>query len=613
MNLLSRLLSFTLMFAISVQSVQAGSGHWTSKAFKGFKAKSPNPCEISFVSFMNGKMPAEILDTPKMNMWNPKFSANDFVDNFVKIETKAEQLKALEQLKSLAYKDQDFVNSLSDITNELIRRRKFTVKELRSVFLDNTDTSRVRFYLSKVNKKFVGKVSIDLDKKIMIDQFVESQKLTKTLKDEYTKILMFSSRTTDEFEYAISKGLKLRNDKKSLNRLKGYLDFLDSTKSKQIKKAFKNIDEIYDFSFRHNILNYSTSSLLNPRKRFLIQQSRVANYQKRRVRQIEKQLLKENNGKPLSKMHKSRAANRARGESSILGRLLNGCNGSGGKSLKSAAKKFSRFKLGLSLTATPSFYFMKNRDKLNKDSEDYDQYWFERLGFEVGISLLFTVIGNKIFTSTSSGFWGKYFEGYLKFGALDAGSAYGYDALFGAKGYGAIIQKMYRSDIKETPLEEEYNKLVQSPTFDKDMKDMYAFLEKRSKDINLKNKLNKYFNLYTYKSGDDKNRITQEDLETQEGREVLMELLAEKMYAENMGQWEVFQSGNTGADRWLFYRARNTFWDIKGLVSNLAIFQIMCREPLGKVGSWGLILGIIVANEMLTGPTYQYRREAINQ
>jgi hypothetical protein len=315
----------------------------------------------------------------------------------------------------------------------------------------------------------------------------------------------------------------------------------------------------------------------------------------------------------LSQKHIQRAKDIARDQSRIFGRLLNGCNGKGGKSLKSAAKKFSRFKLGLTLVGTPSFYYLKNSDKLDKKNESYDQYWYERLGYEMGLSLLFTAVGNKIFTGTSSSFWGKYLRGYFQFGALDGVSAYGYDAMFGKKGYAAVLQTFYRNDVKSTPLEEKYNKLTESPEFEKEIKGMYKFLEKRSKDLNLKNYLDKNFNLFTYKSGDDKNRITQEDLETEEGKEILMELLAEKMYAENMGQWESFQTGNTGADRWLFYRARNTFWDIKGLVSNLAIFQIMCRMPLGKVGSWGLIFAIIVANEMLTGPTYEYRREMINQ
>ena len=116
-----------------------------------------------------------------------------------------------------------------------------------------------------------------------------------------------------------------------------------------------------------------------------------------------------------------------------------------------------------------------------------------------------------------------------------------------------------------------------------------------------------------YSSLDD-DRITQEDLETEEGREMMMELLAERMYLQNMGNWPVFQTGNTGLDRWSFYRMRNIVWDMKGLALNIAIFQIMCREPLGKVGSWGLILGLVLGDQFFSGDlTYGMRRDAINQ
>ena len=36
---------------------------------------------------------------------------------------------------------------------------------------------------------------------------------------------------------------------------------------------------------------------------------------------------------------------------------------------------------------------LKNKDKLGKDNE-----WFEKLGYEMGIGLVFTFVGNKIMT-----------------------------------------------------------------------------------------------------------------------------------------------------------------------------------------------------------------------
>ena len=94
----------------------------------------------------------------------------------------------------------------------------------------------------------------------------------------------------------------------------------------------------------------------------------------------------------------------------------------------------------------------------------------------------------------------------------------------------------------------------------------------------------------------------------------MMELIAERIYLQGMGSWPMFQTGGKDTDRWAFYRARNLAWDLKGLALNLTIFQMMCREPFGKVGSWVAILGMVVGDSYLSGDlTYQYRRDAINQ
>mgnify|MGYP000356732230 CR=1 FL=1 len=104
-----------------------------------------------------------------------------------------------------------------------------------------------------------------------------------------------------------------------------------------------------------------------------------------------------------------------------------------------------------------------------------------------------------------------------------------------------------------------------------------------------------------------------EDLESENGRDMMLELLAEKMYLENMGEWEAFQTGSKGLDRWSFYRARNLLTDMKGLALNLTIFQILCRKPIGPA-SFALALGLYFGDTWLFGDyTYAKRREAINQ
>lgn len=418
------------------------------------------------------------------------------------------------------------------------------------------------------------------------------------------------------------------------------MEFLDNTKAHNLEKGLKHIEDIYVKIPKKGVLPFNP--LVAPHKQFLKQTARLKEFQERRIIEIERGLkLQEDtsvvkeideaiqakaNGKiikvqerlrfkrkidntQLTNSLKQRARMQAKHETSIYRRLLNGCNSGSSKRLDSAKKKFSRFKFAMSMGLTPVFYI-----KNSKDEMDTDPYYWEKLGHEMLMAFIFTKVGNKLFTNTSTTFWKKYFEGYIKFGALSYAEAYSYEELFGKNELIRYIQTIYTGEFRESELEKEYEKFVNSPNFEKNLKELTTYLDKMSKKQNMMNFLDKYFNLNAYSSGDEKLKITQEDLETEEAREFLMELIAERIYLTNMGNWEFFQTGRKDTDRFLFYRTRAVAWDIKGLAMNLTMFELMCREPFGKIGSWGAILTLFFGDMFLTGNlTYQYRRDAINQ
>jgi hypothetical protein len=485
-----------------------------------------------------------------------------------------------------------------------------------------------------------AQVNITPEKLSVVKSFVKSQKdLSDFYKSEYIKALLQSNRSHEDIAFAIDHGMKLRGNAKDLEQFKKYLEFLDNAKEHHINKGLQDIEKIYQYSYKSKL---PYNPYLPIYKRFLAQSMKVEKYQAKRIREIERGLkLQHKNGlideideavqreangikvhvaeklrfrKKIDEMEipsamKQRAAMQAKHEANIYRRMLNGCNSGNSQRIESAAKKFSRFKFALALGVSPAFYIVKNKDKMESD-----QFFWEKLGHEVAMGVLFTWVGNKIFTNTKSTFWGKYWEGQWKFGPLSYLEAYSYEELFGTNSYMTHIQALYKDNSVKTKVEEEYEKLINSPTFDKDVKEMISYLEEQSKKRNTINFLDKYFNLTTYSSVDDDFRITQEDLESEEAREMMMELIAERIYLENMGQWAFFQTGRKDTDRTLFYRARSLVWDIKGLALNLAIFEMMCREPFGKIGSWGAILALVFGDQYLTNDlTYGYRREMINQ
>lgn len=492
------------------------------------------------------------------------------------------------------------------------------------------------------HKKFLAQTPETLNRQSAIESFIKEQNgLSRELKEKYRAALERSGLSQEEIEFAQKQGIVLRDDLKSFERFQEYLVYMDYLPGFRVKKALKNSWKIYTYA--DDVKFYIPSEILPPHKQFMAQRRKVMKYEAKQADILERdykmqkvkeltdeldeileakragkyfdedriaQIKKEIDGVELSKAQRKSIRGQAKAKASIFRRLMNGCNGGGSARLASAKRKFKRLKLALAIGGTPTFYLMKNWDK-----KDEDPYFWERLGQEMAMGLFFTLIANKIVTNTDKSFWGRYLEGYVKFSALDILSAGSYDLLFGEKAYIRYFQQIYNGGVlTPTRAEEELEKLRASPTFEEDVKEMMAYMEEMAKKKNFKNILDKHFNLSAYSSLDDEFKITQEDLESEEAREVMLELMAEKIYLENMGDWPVFQTGNRGLDRWTFYRGRNVLTDLKGMALNIAMFEIMCRQPLGKIGSWGLILGLVMGDWMYSGKlTSSMRREAINQ
>lgn len=595
-------------------------------------------CEINFVRYINGELPADISKNPMINMWDERFDPEAVLRELS--SGSASDIRAyLLEVSKLLHKDKIFNNNFSHLLTQFYKNNKINHRFLKRNFLDK-NFEHVSFHLSKNQNEVYAQLDFDPEKVDIVNKILSEHELSNFYKQEYYTVLIQSNRSVDEFRILDQANIKFSENPKDLEQFKKYIDFLDNSKPHVAKKGLAKINEIYNYSYRHGVLPFNP--LMSPEKKFLDQMSRLKQFQERRVRELERTFkLHQKNGvvaeidaaaereanglrvrleeklrfkKKIDDLElphalKTRARNQALHETNIYRRLLNGCNSGSSQRLANAAKKFARFKFALALGVTPMMYVSKNKDKM-----DTDPYFWEKLGHEMVMGVMFTMVGNKLFTNSSTTFWRKYFEGYIKFGALSYLEAASYDELFGSKSLIRYFQKIYKPDVPESELELELEKLRESPTFEKDVKDLVTYLEEKKKLDNTKNFVDKYMDLSKEKSAMDPLKITQEDLESEEAREMVMELLAERIYLQNMGEWAFFQTGSKANDRFLFYRARNVAWDLKGLMLNLAIFELMCREPFGKIGSWGVILSLVIGDSMLANDvTYEYRREAINQ
>ena len=625
-------------------------------------------------SYSNQSLIASIeLDPVKLNRIRQMTRASDvgantaeeYAQMFRRSNLSADQLKlamdngfTLRSGRKNIELTRSYLEFLEKFKGNAIGRAKINsaLKNIEKIY----DPDNLKWYdisrLWKPHKQFLANTPENINRVEAIKNLFVGRNLPADVKKQYRKYLTESRLTQEQIEYLARQNPIFQTDDVSIRKFKEYMIYIDYIPEHKVIKALKKFNKaIYpdvsnvrlfgnDYNLRESMYMFP-DFLLPPHVQFLKQSKKIANVERRKLSNIIQDLKQQQNkelmdelydmirqrqqGFPIDEVRYAeikkllddtelpehlmkRAREMARGQTNVFARLLNGCNSGGSARLQSAAKKFKRFKLALAIGGTPYFYLTKNWDK-----KEEDPFFWEKLGQEMAIGLFFTMVGNKIVTGTNKGFWGKYLEGYTKFAGLDFLNAGSYDALFGSNSYIRYFQQLYKGgEIPPSAVEQEFEKLKNSETFDQDMQALMDFMEEKSEVASTQNLLDKYFNLSTYSSLDDDFKITQEDLESEEAREVMMELLAEKIYLMNMGDWPVFQTGNKGMDRWSFYRARNVLFDMKGMAVNLLIFELMCRMPPGIKGipHWGMILGLTIGDWMLTGKfTYNIRREAINQ
>lgn len=538
----------------------------------------------------------------------------------------------------------DYIQFLERYNGNILSRGKLNLglKNLENIYTSSFDKKWYdlsRWY--KPHRQYkIDKVTLTGRDK-SISKVLDATDLPAEIRLEYQKVI-FESKMSDEQIGKLLEHAQFYDDAAKLEKFKEYIAYLDNLPSYKVSKTLKNVNKIYQYSDEYRF--YVPDSVLPPHKQFIAQRNAVKKYEKKQYEKHLKELTDEHNkdiineisfwegrrkaGKSvdeieLAKLYekldkknipdnlKLKAKARANAESRIFNKVKSGCNGGKGSAkLQAAKKKFKRFKLALAIGGTPLFYLNKNWDK-----KDEDPFFWEKLGQEMLVGIMFTTIANKIITNTDKGFWGRYLEAYTKFAAIDLLNAGSYDALFGSQSYMRYFQQIYSGkELQPSDVEKEFERIKNSPNFDEEYEKLLAYLDEMSEKKNFKNLLDKHFHLGAYNSLEDNERITQEDLETEEAQDMMLELIAEKMYLSNMGNWEAFQTGNKGMDRWSFYRARNAVWDIKGMALNIAMFEIMCRQPMGKVGSWGLVMALAVGDWMYSGKiTYNMRRDAINQ
>ena len=619
-----------LCFTVCVQVLYAQSpiskktreayGKWINQAkthlgmatHQKLLGKSYNPCEISFIRFFNKEGNKQIFGKNRFdavfNLWDERFNPQHLIWQTSLHKNKKERLELLLDLTRFIHRDQTYVNNVALFATEMIKHGLLSEATIKRKFL-SIPYENARFFYSKTLKKVTGVVKVDPKVERYLKQNLQYQNVSNELRKEYMDILLASDLTLAQLKVAFGGGMKLHNSEKHMHMFRKYIEFLTQSKDRKIVSGLKRVNKIYKFNYRHRM--YTLDPLLPADKQFLAQESRLLNFEQRRVRELETFYKKENGGS-LSSLMRTRAETQARGERGILRGMLNGCNSGKSQRVDEVSKTFMQIKMALGAGLTPVAYGIKNRETM-----DTDPFWWDKLGHELIMSIALAYAAGKIYGNPNDSMFKKYARTMIYEAFIDAPNAISYDALFGRNSYMTHIHSMLSGSDDKTELQKKFQELKKRPDLQSALTSLLDYLDAASKERSLKNEVNKVLKLSAYlKYGKDidPSKVRAEDLESGEMRQVLMELLAEKLYLDNMGGLIHMQSGNHGVDRWLFNRTRDTVWNVKGMMRNIMIFQFLCRQPFGKAGSVAAAMSVQIFDTFfLGGMSYGLRREWINQ
>ena len=273
---------------------------------------------------------------------------------------------------------------------------------------------------------------------------------------------------------------------------------------------------------------------------------------------------------------------------------------------KNAAKDFKRFNLSLNLGTLAASYAFYNMDK------DFDAEWFTKLGYEVGITVLFSYVGGNIQTKATDTQIVKSLKSYFIGRIMGTTDILIYDPLFNDEDTRG--EKVF-ADLKK--LEEtnpEFKKRIQELKKNYEERGLY----RRYKD-ELISKLKQLPHVGLGLKGDsrdenglDWNNLTKADLDRPEVQDILIAAAMAEVYQQRKGEW--IESSNSGVDRYVF---NSVFYGVqipKSIVQNFITYQILCMgQDNPKLSFTKAVLFNVSANFAVNQVLYGYREKAINQ
>ncbi len=268
---------------------------------------------------------------------------------------------------------------------------------------------------------------------------------------------------------------------------------------------------------------------------------------------------------------------------------------------KYAAKRTSKFFMGMGISATAGTYAYANWDK---DKTEFD--WYGKLGHDLAWKFIFQYGYNAIMTDQAATFLKKVISLHVFYTPADYIEAAMYEYEFGEEN--TFIKEEYERIVelrkKEDPeFIKEYNAAMtslNSEYFPEQIKRFVSDVMRGKLEVE-KNEFDEILSLEEISAG---------DLEDEEMQERLMEAITQKIYNENSGSIKL---GSHTLDRYIFVRSYDMLDVPKSLLMGVWIYKTMCMGGLNMKAAITQA-SIIYTLDQIIGKYiyYQIRRDIIN-
>lgn len=270
---------------------------------------------------------------------------------------------------------------------------------------------------------------------------------------------------------------------------------------------------------------------------------------------------------------------------------------------KNAARDFKRFNLALNLGTLGASYAFYNNDK------EINAEWFGKLGYDIGVVLMFTYVGGSIQTKATDTQVVKSLKSYFMGRVLGMSDVLVYDPIFNEEREMAL--KRVEELKKDPKINEEITKLLKSY----EERNLYA--KYKNEIINTLRKLPEGISLGMKGNSVDENNvdwnnITHADLERPEVQEVLVAASMAQIYNEQKGEW--IDTGDAGLDRYAFNTVFYAAQIPKSIAQNFITYRMLCMgQDNPKLSFTKAVIFNVTSSFIVNQALFGYREKAINQ